>query len=140
MSPSFELQQLVYNTLLTDAGLLAEIAGRVYDRVPRATPLGAVTAEFPFVSFGPHSYIPDDYDCVVAGEHTLQIDVWSRKPGFPECKRIADLVKKALHDVDLMMAENALASILVESVGFVRDADGLTSHGVVLVRASVEEC
>lgn len=136
MSASLDLQDLILNTLKADVTLMALVNG-VWDSVP--TTAFAEPKEA-YVSFGQHDYAEDDADCIVGSEHTFQLDVWSRLVGFPACKRICDRIKKILHEADLVMpTENALASIRVPAVRFVRDRDGLTSHGIVTVTALIEE-
>lgn len=139
-SPSSELQTLLYTTLRDDFGVAALVAGRVYDRVPRATyPSGAITATYPYISFGPHDIVEDGADCIESGEHTFQLDVWSRTVGQVECKNIVDAIKVALHERDLVMTNNALVEIRVFMRRVFGDPDGLTSHGVVMVSVMVEE-
>jgi hypothetical protein len=139
-SPSTELQTLLYTTLKTDLAVNALVAGRVYDKVPRASyPAGAVTATYPYISFGPHDVIDDGADCIESGEHTFQLDCWSRAVGQTECKNIVDAVKTALHERDLTLTNNALAEIRVFMRRVFMDPDGLTAHGVVMVTAKVEE-
>lgn len=143
MTASLSLQTLLYETLRDDTAVKAIVNGRVYDKVPRASyPDGAVTATYPYISFGPTDYQPDDADCIVGGTYSVQLDAWSRANGFPECKNICDAVKKALHRRDLNFAvasPDAVVDINVETVRFLRDADGLTSHGIVIVSVMIEE-
>lgn len=135
MSPSLELQQLLYSTLHDDFAISSLVNG-VYDIVQ---PGAFAEPKLAYISFGPHDYVPDDADCIIGGEHTFQIDVWSRGIGYPKCKEIADLVKAKLHESNIELPINALASITVDSVRFLRDADGLTSRSIITVRALVEE-
>jgi len=134
MSSAADFQRLIYETLKGNAAISA-ISNNVYDEVPK-NPFGTKTA---YISFGPVDTNEDDADCIMSVETTLQIDVWSRAPGFVECKRIADLVKKALHRKPLALTENALVDVWVPLVRVFRDPDGVTSHGVVQVTALIEE-
>lgn len=136
MSATLDLQDLILTALKADQPLMALING-VWDQPPTtafATPKQA------YISFGPHDYVEDDDGCIVSGEHTLQLDVWSRLVGFPACKQIGDRVKKVLHEASLaIQTENALVEIRVPSIRYIRDPDGLTSHGIVTVTALIEE-
>lgn len=134
MSPAEELQRVVFATLKADATLLAMVDG-VYDRVP-APGFGKLQA---YVSFGPHQVIPDDADCIVGGDHTLQIDVWSRQVGAVSAKAICGRIKTLLHDQDLPFSVNALADLQVTNVQTFADSDATTTHGVVTVTAAIEE-
>ncbi|UYE95731.1 hypothetical protein HAAEEKHM_00011 [Sinorhizobium phage AP-16-3] len=134
MSASAELQKLLFTTLTGTAGVMA-LAGGVYDRVP-ADPYKTKTA---YVSFGPSDVVDDSADCIISGEHTFQLDVWSKAAGQVEAKRLVDLIYNALHEQSLELTENALAEIRVDFRRVFVDPDGLTTHGVVTVTASIEE-
>lgn len=132
MSASAELQKLVLDTLRTSQGVVSLIGQRIYDTVPS----GAVQ---PYVSFGPVDVVEDGADCIESGEHTLQLDVWSRAVGKVEAKRIVDAIKTALHQRELTMQDNALVEMTVGFRSVIGDPDGLTSHGIVRVTAIIEE-
>lgn len=134
MSSADELQKLYYDTLKASAEISA-LAQDVYDNVPE-NPFGAKTA---YISFGPTNTVEDDADCIVGLEISSQIDIWSRSVGFPECKRLTDLVRRALHRRRLSLSDNSLVDLWVTLVRVFRDPDGITSHGVVQVTATVEE-
>ncbi|GCA51789.1 hypothetical protein KGO5_04246 [Sinorhizobium sp. KGO-5] len=142
MSSAAELQKLYFDTLKADSDVMA-LAYGVYDRVPEK-PFGPVdaagnTSKTAYISFGPIDSVEDDAECITGLEVTAQIDVWSRAVGFVECKRLVDLVRKALHRRSLALTENALVDTWVELTRVFRDPDGQTSHGVVQVRAMIEE-
>lgn len=133
MSASNELQKLIYDRLVDDAGVHAVVANRIYDN-----PIGKDI--FPYVSFGPSDVIEDDADCITGRVETIQIDCWSRyQGGFKEVKDLTDAVKKALHRYEGSFQNNALVEMTVQSIRHFRDPDGITSHGVVTVQAIVEE-
>lgn len=134
MSASAELQKLLFTTLTGTSGIMT-LAGGVYDRVP-ADPYKTKTA---YVSFGPSDVVDDSADCIISGEHTFQLDVWSKAVGQVEAKRLVDLIYGALHEQSLELTENALAEIRVDFRRVFVDPDGLTTHGVVTVTASIEE-
>jgi hypothetical protein len=131
-SPASELQRALYAALTGNAGVAALCGRRVYDRVPEKP-------VFPYVSFGASQSVNADADCIAAGEHFLQIDVWSRKPGRLEAKDLTHAVKLALHGAGIELASHALALIEVEGERHFTDPDGLTTHGVVNLRAMIEE-
>lgn len=133
-SPLTELQTLLYTTLKADLGVMALVDG-VYDNVPA----NAFSTKKAYVSFGPHDVIDDGSDCIESGEHVFQLDCWSRSVGQVACKDIVDAVKLALHERELTLINNALVEIRVFMRRVFRDPDGITSHGIVMVRAIVEE-
>ncbi|PDT79957.1 DUF3168 domain-containing protein [Sinorhizobium sp. BJ1] len=134
MSASAELQKLLFDTL-TGNGQVMAFAGGVYDRVP-ADPYKAKTA---YISFGPSDVVDDSAECVTSGEHTFQLDVWSKAVGQVEAKRLVDLIYGALHEQELTLTENALAEIRVDFRRVFPDQDPLITHGVVTVTAFIEE-
>ncbi|NVM41939.1 DUF3168 domain-containing protein [Ochrobactrum intermedium] len=131
-SPTYELQGQIVTLLKASPELTALIGGRVYDRVPESP-------TFPYVSFGPSDEISDDADCIDGFEVTMQLDVWSRAAGFPECRRIVDAVRKALPEDGILLADNALVTFNHRISRVFRDPDGLTSHGAMTFEAFVEQ-
>lgn len=132
-SASRELQKVILDALVADAGLGALIGNRIYDRMP-------TDGEYPCITFGPADEIPDDADCISGEEHSVQLDVWSRDQGrLGPCKDITAAAKAALHDAALTMpTPYALCFIRVASTRVFIDRDGITAHGVVSVQAMVE--
>ena len=131
-SPTYELQGQIVTLLKASPELTALIGGRIYDRVPESP-------TFPYVSFGPSDEVSDDADCIDGFEVTMQLDVWSRAVGFPECRRIVDAVRKALPEDGILLADNALVTFNHRISRIFRDQDGLTSHGAMTFEAFVEQ-
>lgn len=129
--PDLELQGEILKRLKADAGVAALVNGRIYDTVP-------TNATFPYVSYGPSDLVTDDAECIVAFEGFHQIDAYSRQPGYPEVKKIADAVRVALHDAPLKLPTNALVFIEHRSTRYVRDPDGLTSHAIIQLETAIE--
>ncbi|MGO1160544.1 DUF3168 domain-containing protein [Brucella sp. C7-11G] len=136
MNISEELQRFLYDQLRTVPEVVTLAEGRVYDRVPSTK--GQVTAQFPYVSFGPVNVVDDSADCVDGETHTIQLDVWSRALGQVECKNIVDGIRKALNRSQPEFAENALVAVNIPICQIVRDPDGLTTHGIIQVEIMVE--
>ncbi|NRP70609.1 hypothetical protein ILFOPFJJ_01490 [Ensifer psoraleae] len=142
MSSAAELQKLYYDTLKADSAIMA-LAYGVYDRVPEK-PFGPVdaagnTEKTAYIVLGETDDVEDDAECITGLEKNTTIHVWSRAVGKVECKRLVDLVRKALHRRPLALTENALVDIWVDTTRVFSDPDGLSTHGVVQVRAVVEE-
>ncbi len=134
MGAQAELQKLLYDTLRATTAIMALVGG-VYDRVP-ADPYAGKNA---YISFGPADVVDDSADCSVSGTHSFQLDVWSKAVGQVEAKNIVDLIYRTLHEAELVLSVNALAEIRVDFRRVFTDSDGLTTHGVVSVTASIEE-
>ena len=131
-SPSLELQKALYDRLKADPALSEIIRGRVYDIVPEG-------AAFPYVSFGPFDELSDDAQCITGFEISIQLDVWSRSVGFPECRQVGDLVRRAVLGAAIELPDNRLVSISHRQTNTMRDPDGLTSHGIVNFVAFIEQ-
>ncbi len=126
-----ELQGAIVARLKADAAVAALINGRVYDSVP-ANPV------FPYVTIGPADSNGDDADCIAGLEVAQQIDCWSRATGFPECKKLVDAVRAALHGYEPDLASNAVVFFEHRSSRITRDPDGLTSHGILGFEGAIE--
>ena len=123
---------------LKNAAAVTSIAGeRIYDHVPRGA-TGEITARFPFVAIASSDELTTPADCIDQVDVAIDIDCWSRAVGFPEVRRLADAVRRALHDVDLALSDNALVLFQHRQTRTFRDADGLTSHAVLSFEAALE--
>lgn len=127
MSLSWAIQKAVFARLRADAGVAALVGVRVYDNPP-------ADAVLPYLSFGPVSVVVDRGDCFTARAETVQIDCWSAaQDGFRECKTMVDAVITALDGWSGALEQGAMSGCSVDLVRVFRDADGITSHGVVQV-------
>ena len=131
-SLKLELQGAVVQRLKADALVTSLVNGRIYDSIPQ-------NAMFPYVSYGPGTFVRDDADCLNGFQAFVQLDVWSRAVGNPEALKIADAVERALHDVDLALATNALVFFNHIQSDPARDPDGLTTHVVMRFEGFVEQ-
>lgn len=127
--PSLALQKALVAALKADGALSGDVA--VYDSVP-------ADASFPYVSFGPSQILPDQEDCIDGAEVIQQVDVWSRKPGYPECRQIAAAVVAAVDDKDLALDAHRMILIEHQGTNYLREQDGLTSHAAVTFRALIQ--
>ena len=132
MDPDLELQGAIVQCLLADPEVIALVADRIYDRVPEMP-------AFPYITYGPSDSVPNGAECIDSLLVTVQIDVWSRNVGYPECKRINDAVRSALLKADLTLTVNALAYFNHAITRTFRDPDGLTNHGAVTFEAAIEK-
>lgn len=131
-SPSLELQGLIVARLKGDATVSALVGDRIYDSVP-------ADADFPYVSMGPRDEISDDTDCRAGFELSLQIDVWSRQPGYPEAQRVSDTVRRCLVTYEFPAMENPLVYFKHQQTRIFRDPDGLTTHAALTFEAFAEQ-
>ena len=133
MSPSIDLQTLIYSCLVADPRVHALVGNRIYDRMP-------ADVDYPCVTFGPSDYSPEDMEGIKGRYETQQIDCWAMNHGrLRPAKEIADAVKTALHEYEADAGDSALITMNVDAVRVMRDADGITAHGIVTVTANLEE-
>lgn len=130
MSPELELQGEIVDLLRNNAALNALVGTRVYDAVPD-------NRSFPYVSMGPMISTSQYPECIDSMNIAVQIDVWSRETGYPECKIIADEVRLAVNALEELPV-NALVMIQHNTTNTMRDPDGLTSHSALYFDALVE--
>lgn len=124
LDPALAFQKAIVTRLngSTNAG------GNVFDSVPPSDP-------FPRITVGEGQSLLDQADCYDGTESILDVHVWSRSPGYPEAKAIADQVRTLLHDADLTLDGHTLGLIEFTSAQMLRDPDGITSHIAMSFRA-----
>ena len=141
MDASFELIKAMMDRLKTTPAVTALVGQRIYDRVPEKQN-GTPDVPFPYVSLGPDTSIPDDFDCMDGEELTVQFDVWSSGSGDAygsvQCRKICGTIKKALHDADLSLQTNALVTLQYEMRRIIDDPNPALTHGVIQFTAIVE--
>lgn len=121
--PSMDLQTAITGVLTSNSDIVAQIADRIFDRIPDAP-------TFPYISFGETQLIPELAECTDAAECFVAIHTWDRFEGFDAIKSLGKLVVAALHDRSITISDGSVQSMLLESARYLRDPDGLTSHGV----------
>lgn len=112
-----------------DAALTALIGQRVYDQPP-------ANVDFPYISFGPVQPVNEEDACHDVQDVFVQLNIWSRKTGSVEAKRIADAVCVVLA-TDLEPVGFEVFTQRIESVRHTREGDGKTSRAIVNLRLSV---
>jgi hypothetical protein len=141
VSPDFELKAAIIARLKADATVASFVGTKVYDRPPEKTG-GGLNVTSPYISMGPWTSIPDDYDCMDGVEITGQVDAWSwgsgEAFGSAEVSKIADAVRRSLHDAEFSLSVNALVAIRWELTRILRDPDGVTNHAAIQFTATVE--
>lgn len=104
------------------------IGQKIYDAVPPSPD----PKLFPYVVIGNVQIIDQSRtDCVTDWEATATVDVWSREVGFPNCKRIAKVCDDALAERYPAINGYRVGWFQPSGQRFLRDPDGITSHGVL---------
>ena len=141
LAPDHDLIKAAIAALKATLAVSEQVGDRIYDRVPEKAS-GRPGVQYPYISMGPTSIAPGDVDCIDGVEVTIQFDVWSQGAGeaysSAECRSIVEAIRKALHDAELDLEDNALAVLTFELGRTLRDPDGVTNHGVIQFTAIVE--
>ncbi len=131
---SLPLQAALIAILRANAGVVALVAARSYDRAPQINAVVPAT-EFPFVSLGPEQVLqfgrPDNEACEVH----VQIDCWSRAPGRVEAKKMQAAVIDALDLATPTVTGWLLKQLRARGGRVMPDPDGRTTHAMVDVKA-----
>lgn len=140
MDASFELLGAVFARLRATSAVTSYVGTRIYDKAP-ADSEGRVTVPFPYISNGPSTSIPDDYNCSDGEIVTIQLDVWSSGPGEAygtvECRKICGAIQRALHGAELNLATNALVTLEWELTRIIEDRNPAIKHGVIQLSGTV---
>lgn len=131
-SPDDELQFAINARLLADAALTQLVGGRIFDRVP-------ADAQLPYIQIGEATKSRDHMSCVRSWTLYPSVHVWSDDVGFGEANRIMGAVSECLDGAPLQLATLRLVLLVEYKSQVFRDADGLTSHGVLEFKAVIEK-
>lgn len=116
------------------------VADRIVDQVPGLTNVydrATKSSVFPYATLGPSYWVDDSAECIEAREITLQIDVWHSKANKGVCEDLTDDVATALRGwADIVVL--TMHPMEIDSVRVTDDPDGVSVHGIVVVRAMVE--
>jgi len=136
MDPIYELKAAIITRLRANTAIVAFCGNRIYDRPP------AGTLTPPYISLGPWDAITEDAECIDAVEITGQIDVWSwganEAFGSAEASKIAGIIRASLHDAEIIIGTNAVATINHRITRLQRESDGATNRAIVTITALVE--
>lgn len=135
MSAELAVQIALRQRLILDAGVTALVpAANILDVSQRPAPSTSIILG--------QSQAVDEGDSLARNRlrifHTLH--VWKKEPSLEGVKRICGEIRRAIHaDRLLLSAGFHAADARVSDMRQMRDPDGETSHGVVLVEVLVEE-
>jgi len=114
----------------------------------------AVTVLVPTTAIVDRNSRPEVFPCIVIGEGQTVADeglartrtlafadlhIWKSEPGLAGCKAIAGAIRSALTDAIWTLNGFHVADLYVSSSRFLRDPDGLHSHGIVSLQAALVE-
>ncbi|MCF1436830.1 DUF3168 domain-containing protein [Agrobacterium vitis] len=132
---SHELQVAIVAALKASTEIEALVADRIYDQVPLES---SGSLQFPYISFGSTQVLQEQVECFDASDLTIQIDIWSRDPGYAEGRKIAKVIRAVLNEEELSLSDNALVYFKLTRRDDVRASDGVTTHIAMTFGAGVE--
>jgi len=121
-----EIQKAVY------AVLSGALSVPVYDHVPQDT-------KYPYVVVGDDTSVPFDTDDSLGSESTVTVHVWSQYRGRSEVKALLQEIYDALHRQDVAVENATTIESIAEFQETIVEADGLTRHGIIRFRITVDD-
>lgn len=104
----------------------------VFDHTPQDSP-------YPYVVIGDDTSVPWDTDDSLGTEATVTVHVWSRYRGRAEVKELLEHIYDALHRQDIAIAGVDVIESIAEFQQTIVESDGLTRHGIIRFRLTVDE-
>ena len=141
-APDLELQGALYQALTGSAAVMGLVHAVYHDtrladpQVAGGAPWGAAEA---YISFGPETGQPASFDEINLTAQTVQLDVWSRRPGRVQCKAICWAVRQLLDGARLALPTHAHVSLQLFQHRILPDPDAAITHGVLQFTALIEE-
>ena len=94
---------------------------------------------FPGIIIGEGQTVPDAGLSRTRHQTFFDLHIWATEPGLAVSKQIAGAIRDALADTFWNVPGLHVADLFISSSRFMRDPDGLHSHGVVTLSAFVKE-
>lgn len=133
MEPSLELQKAIRLRLVASSMLTALVpASSILDKNARPVP-------FPSIIIGEGQTIPASSIARNRHEVFFDLHVWATETGVTTSKQITGAIRSALADTVWTVTGLHVGDLHITSTRFLRNPDGLHSHGIVSVRANVVE-
>lgn len=133
MEPSLELQKAIRARLVAASAVTALVpAANIVDR--NGTP-----AVFPCIVIGEGQTVPGGDIARIRHDAVLDLHIWVKEPGLVTAKQIAGAVRDAVADSVWSIPGMHVADLHVTSSRFMRDPNGIHSHGIVTLSANVVE-
>lgn len=130
-SPSLPLQKAAFAALDTEFG--PDVP--VLDHIPMAA--GKVTGPFPFIHLADDQVLSDADQCHDPSTTYLTVEAYSRAVGKVELKGLTARIVEVL-DAPLAIDGFRVIGHFVEDLRHMKDPDGVTAHGVAVLRYRLE--
>lgn len=133
MEASLELQKAIRSRLVaaTTVTSLVPVAN-IVDR--NGTP-----ATFPSIILGEGQSVPGGDIARRRHDVFLDLHIWQKETGLAFSKQVAGAVRDALKDTNWSTTGLHVADLYISSSRFIRDPNGIHSHGVISLSAIVLE-
>lgn len=133
MTPDRAVAAAIRAAARADAGVKAVLGdpARFYDDPPP-------DAAFPYATLGRMESRLAEAASQSAIEHAVTLHVWSRHGGRAEAIEAIGALRAALHDAPLSVEGRRLVFIFAQFADVFRSGDGVTTHGVLRLRAITE--
>lgn len=131
--PSLDLQKAIRARLIGTPAVTALVpAANVLDKNNRPE-------VFPSIIVGEGQTVPGDG--LARNRHTVFADlhIWQAEPGLAQAKAIAGAIRQAFAAPLYTIDGHQVADLLITSTRFMRDPDGIHSHGIVSIEAQLVE-
>lgn len=133
MEPSLELQKAIRVRLVASSALTSLVpAANIVDR--NGTP-----AAFPSILLGEGQTVAGGDIARRRHEVFVDLHIWQKETGLVFSKQVAGAIREALADTRWTATGLHVADLRVTSSRFMRDPNGIHSHGVISLTALVSE-
>lgn len=133
IEPSLSLQKAIRQRLIATAALTSLVpAANILDKNSRPE-------VFPCIIIGESTTLPGDM--IVRNDYVTHADIhiWQNEAGTVGAKHIAGAIRQALSDRFFDLDGHRLSDLYIESTRFLRDPDGVHSHGIMTLNARLIE-
>lgn len=141
MDPTFELINKCFEILKSNTAVAAFVGNKIFDRVPEKQD-GTINVTSPYISLGNTSLFTEDIDCIDATSINIQFHCWSwganEAYASVEVRKLAFAVRKALHNVEVLLDDNSFVSLQHQTTAYTRANDGVTNQASLTFEALVD--
>lgn len=132
MEPSLPLQAAIRSALIASGALTA--------MVPATSILDALRPDvMPCIIFAQNQTLPGLTISRTDFEIYTDLHIWQAEAGTIFVRQVAGAVRDALTDTIFDASGIQIADIYITSARFLRDPDGVHSHGILTLRSKVSE-
>lgn len=131
MSAEIALAAAIRAAVLDAVSVQSIVSDRVYDDPPPGV-------TFPYITIGRIESRAIDVSEREALEHGMTLHVWSRYGGRAEALEVIAALRGCLHNAALDVADRRLVLLFAQFADVFRSGDGITTHGVVRLKAITE--